>query len=114
MKTVWKFPIKIPNMGNTITIKMPKFATPLHVETQYYGEPCMWALVDVGPDGTETVMENREFEVYGTGHPIQEEKYSEVHHLGTFIMRYKNQDRQETSLVFHVFERRSIDMGDDE
>lgn len=87
-KQIWKFPL---NPGATI-VKMPYKAEVLTVQTQ--GETvCLWALVNPVND-----TENRQFEVYGTGHNIHYDMGTERKYIGTIQM-------QEGALIFHVFER---------
>ena len=87
MKTIWKFGFDIEDQ---ITIKMPKGAEILSVQTQN-GGPQLWALVD----DAAIPSEPRRFELYGTGHPFRE---GEQKFIGTFQLHGG-------SLVFHLFER---------
>ena len=90
MKTIWKFPILI---SSRVNISIPKNAELLSVQTQR-NIPCIWALVDP----TEP-LETREFEIFGTGHPIKcDNIYISRNFIGTFQVN-------EDSLVFHLFER---------
>ncbi|MBU0846654.1 hypothetical protein KKH23_05640 [Patescibacteria group bacterium] len=82
MKTIWKY--TIPLEGR-FSIGMPVDAEILCLQIQH-GEPRIWALVD--PDAE---IEEREFVLYGTGHPIER--------TGSYVGTY-----QTGSFVFHVFE----------
>lgn len=85
-RSVWKFPVGIGKFG----LRMPQGSQFLHVDTQG-GEPHLWALVD-----PTAKPEERHFEVFGTGHPIDDvQKYQ---HIGTFQMHGG-------ALVFHLFEK---------
>jgi hypothetical protein len=83
VRTVWKF--SMPSRG---PIRMPKGAEILAVQTQH-NEPQLWAKVDPHAE-----LEDRYFEVVGTGHPIIEPK---AQYVGTFQL-------SSGDLVFHVFE----------
>lgn len=83
MKTVYKYlfdPFDTP-------IELPEGAEILHVAEQH-GDVCMWALVN--PENDHVV---RKFEIYGTGHTIDEERQKSF--IGTVF--YKE-------FVFHIFE----------
>lgn len=77
--SIWKFPLKVTDYQK---ISLPKGAEILSVQSQNQF-PCIWAIVDSAVDA-ET--EEREFEVFGTGHPY----YNNVHFgqehkfIGTF------------------------------
>ena len=88
MKTIWKFELETTN---TQTIEMPKDAQILSIETQSE-TPVLYALVD-----TDNELEQRLFEVFGTGHKIMYDMGVTREYIGTYKMR---NDR----LVFHVFE----------
>jgi hypothetical protein len=86
MKTIYKYAIDTRDL---IKIDMPVGAEILSLQTQK-GEPCLWALVD-----TEAPKEVRVFEIYGTGHPVDDDPKK---FLGTFQLRGGD-------LIFHVFEK---------
>lgn len=87
-KQIWKF-IVTPDGA---PIKMPKGAEILTVQSQ--GEQaCVWALVDPNNE-----MEERYFEVYGTGHNIHYDMGINRKYINTFQLKGG-------SLVFHLFER---------
>ena len=87
MRTIWKYELDIKD---TLVINMPNGAKVLHVGTQQ-GEPCIWVEVD-----TEAEQVPYTFHIYGTGHPIKENKYNKPMYLGTF--KIKND-----SLIFHLY-----------
>lgn len=75
--------------SDSLSISMPKNAEILCVQMQD-GWPCIWAKVN--PLESTTL---RNFEVYETGHPIQEDKNRK--YIGTY--------QQSSGLfVFHLFE----------
>jgi hypothetical protein len=82
MKTIYKYPID----ASLAALEMHSGAIPLTVQLQD-GRPYLWALVD-----TEQPKELRDFEIYGTGHPIDTNIFS---YVGTFQMS--------DGLVFHFF-----------
>jgi len=86
MKTIWKFKIELED---TFSIEMPKDAEILTIQEQE-SLIQMWALLNPNAE-----KEIRNFEIFGTGHPVGEgvRKY-----IGTFQLR-------EGRLVFHLFER---------
>ena len=87
MKTIWKYDIPL---NDRFILKMPKDAFLLSVDNQNEAG-CLWALVD--PD---EAMEDRNFRLYGTGHPIVEDYYA-LHFIGTFQQRGG-------LLIWHLFE----------
>lgn len=87
-KTIWKFPIQY----NQTTVKMPKGAEILTVQTQN-NEPYIWALVN-----PENEIELRTFEYFGTGHNVYCDMGIERKYINTFQIDNGN-------LVFHLFER---------
>lgn len=88
MKTIWKFTLK----PDTIThLEMPKEAKILTVQAQN-NDVCMWAIVD-----TDNAIEERKFEIYGTGHNLPEAILHQEY-IGT-LQLYNG------TLVFHLFER---------
>lgn len=92
MKVIYKY---ILSPSNVPTIAMPLNAQILSVKW-VREKICIYALVD--HDESET--EQRQFEIFGTGHPIPPQSDPiERYFLGTVV----NDDQQ---LVFHIFERR--------
>jgi len=91
MKAIWKY---ILDGKSRQVIKMPVNAKILSIQTQH-GEACLWALV--GAEGTEAV-EERVFEIFGTGHEIHYDMGVEREFIGTFQL-------DGGSFVGHVFER---------
>lgn len=85
MKQIWKYPIT-PNTSTTMS--MPAGAKILSVHEQH-GYVCMWALVE-----PKNELENRSFEVFGTGHDIVD---IDMDYLGMASL-------DGGSLIFHVFE----------
>jgi len=72
-------------------VEMPKGAIILTVQTQY-DIPCIWAIVD----DSQTVLENREFRLFGTGHIVDIDP-ALYRYIGTFQL-LKGQ------FVGHLFE----------
>lgn len=87
-KTIWKFTIT----PTKLTVKMPKGAELLSVQTQN-NMACIWALVY-----PENKPEERFFEVFGTGHDVPCDMGIDRKFIGTFQL-------DAGSLVFHLFER---------
>lgn len=85
--TIYKYQFDV---ADEVTLDMPTGAKVLCVQMQR-DAPCVWALVDASAP-----LEPRCFEVYGTGHKI--ENVSGLQYVGTFQMR-------DGLLVFHLFER---------
>lgn len=83
MKTIHKYQIPI---SDTITVKAPEDAEPLHVDLQH-GQPCLWMRVD-----TEKESTSHTFHWRGTGHPVD----GLGKHIGTVLVDGGN-------LVFHLF-----------
>jgi hypothetical protein len=96
VRAVHKFQLPESDGGHTITLKMPRFAEPLHVAVQGRAL-CLWALVD-----TEQPLQNHELEVYGTGHDMahQHDSVTKPKHLSTVLL-------DGGSLVLHFFTRES-------
>jgi len=86
MKTIYKYPLE--NTSGKYAISMPSEAEILYINAQR-NVPCIWAMVD-----TEKPIETRQFRLYGTGHPVEE---NDLFHHGSFFM-------QEGRFVFHLFE----------
>ena len=83
MKVVWKFAL---GMGlNVITV--PVGAKIVHIEMQD-GFPQLWAEIS---DPSSSHVEVRQFEIFGTGHPIPDK----AQHVGTFL---------DPPYVWHVYE----------
>lgn len=91
--TIWKYELEITDSQ---VIKMPKFATILTVQMQGV-TPCLWALVDP----SNPPIEGREIQIFGTGHPIENEIGMDRKYIGTIQLHGG-------SLVFHVFEPISV------
>lgn len=83
-KTIWKFELR-PAITK---IEMPEGAQVLTAQMQG-NQLCLWALVDPGAK-----KETRTFEVFGTGHPINE---GNIMYITTFQM-------SGGAFIFHVFE----------
>lgn len=74
MKKVYKYELDV---ADTQTVNMPQGAIIRHIGEQF-GRLCMWVEVDpVAP------LESRHIEIYGTGHPIQNEEG--LCFIGTFM-----------------------------
>lgn len=86
---IWKFPLLTTDWQE---IQMPKGADILTVQVQF-GEPFLWARVD-----PSLPLYPCTFEVFGTGHEIDEDMCVERHYVGTYQLNGG-------SLIFHVFER---------
>lgn len=87
-KTIWKYPFEV---NDEVKLTMPKGAEILTLMTQQ-GQPCIWALVNPDEEQVE-----KTFEIYGTGHPIDDNPLGERKYIGSF--QVFNQ-----ALIFHVFE----------
>jgi hypothetical protein len=86
-QTIWKY-----SLDRVIKrIDIPKDAEFLTLQLQR-NTPCLWVLVN--PDAE---LETWEFEIYGTGQPIDSEDLS--YYVGTY--QISNRD-----LIFHVFGHR--------
>lgn len=85
--TIWKFPI---NITDRQTVMMPARAKILTVQVQY-GAAYLWAQVDE----KLVTEEERGIEVFGTGHPMNDE---ERRYIGSIQLHGGG-------LVFHIFER---------
>lgn len=94
-KTIWKYSTLIDGKFiDKFTIKMPKSAEILCVQTdEKNNHPTIWALVD-----PETEEEERDFELYGTGHEIPLDMGIERKYIGTY-------QYQRGEFVGHLFER---------
>jgi len=88
MKTIWKFTL---DAGRTRQY-MPKGSVVLSVNSQR-DDICIWAEVD-----DKEKVEERVFEVFGTGHPIHVDMGIERKFIGTVLL-------DNGALVFHVYER---------
>lgn len=88
-KTIWKYELEVT--GKNILL-IPQDAEILSVQTQNE-TPCLWALVN--PDSQ---LEERYFEMFGTGHPVHCDMGVNRKFIGTFQM-------SDGALVFHLFER---------
>lgn len=87
---IWKYTL---GPGHN-KIDMPKGGRVLSVQVQH-GEPRIWVMVDPAAP-----IENREFSVYGTDHPIPDDQGYLKEFIGTIQM-------MEGNLIFHVFETAS-------
>lgn len=90
-KTIWKFELS-PSITGTHSFTMPKDAKILTVQTQN-NNPCIWALVNPNNE-----VEERFFELFGTGHDVYCDMGIDRKYINTIQMR-------EGGLVFHLFER---------
>lgn len=94
MREIWKFPVAFPSGESpSFHVHMPKGTEILTVQAQK-GIPQMWGMIDRGAP-----LEERKFAVYGTGHPIDEEKIKK--YIGSFQLHNE-------SFIFHVFEVKFI------
>ena len=84
MKTIFKYPLSITD---TQVLKLPKNADVFSAQFQG-NQLCVWGLVDED----EAELEDREFRIFGTGHPF---KVS-----GNFRLL---DTAQQGPLVWHVF-----------
>lgn len=89
MKTIWKYELLIADHQE---IRMPMGAEVLSAQMQG-GTLCIWALVD--PEASKVM---RTFEVFGTGHPVDNSAPTMRQYISTFQL-------QGGTLVFHLFER---------
>jgi len=87
-KTIWKFKLETTEIQE---IEMPMYAEILCVQTQNE-IPCLWALVDPTAE-----KEIRHFEVFGTGHPIEQDHPYRRNYIGTYQLCGGD-------FVLHVFE----------
>ena len=88
-QTIWKFE---KNKTGNFSLNMPKDSTILCLQIDTKTEtPCIWALVF-----PENELEERFFELYGTGHEIDNQSGIIRNYIGTY---------QKFGLVWHVFER---------
>lgn len=87
MKQIWKYIIKPDSLIHNI----PSGGTVRYVAEQF-GDICVWVEVDPRKEN-----ESRHFEVFGTGHPINEDMGTSREYLGSVQL-------EGGALVFHVFE----------
>ena len=93
MKTVYKYELKaVCHQNLTEPVMMPNGAKILHVDAQG-DDMFVWAEVD-----TERSVVDFHFEVFGTGHEMQEDMGVERNHIGSLMMH-------DGALVFHVYQR---------
>ena len=93
-RQIWKYSTVEDGFRTTFTIKLPKGAEILSVQTdQKDNRPCIWALVD-----PEAESEDRHFELFGTGHDIYCDIGIERKYIGTY-------QYQGGAFVGHIFER---------
>lgn len=90
MKTIHRFPLLVP-LQNPATVRMPKFAKILRVETRPCGI-CVWATVDT----EQKEIEGRRISIFGTGWEIPERIGD---YLGTIF-----EDNFGDTLVWHIYE----------
>jgi len=88
MKTTWKFPLGIEDRQ---TVKMPKGAYVLPSAQTQFDRLTVWAIVD-----DKAPMEDREFRIAGTGHPLDDLNPADWKFLGTVQM-------MDGGLIWHVF-----------
>ena len=94
MKTIWKFST-LPggDFREKFTLQMPIGAEILTIQTdQKNNHPTIWAIVD-----PEAEVEDRHFELYGTGHTIDDNTWIKRKYIGTY-------QYQKGEFVGHVFE----------
>lgn len=92
MKTIHKFKLNLVCANRPIQVRIPKNAIVLTAQNQFE-EIYVWAEVD-----SDNELETRVFEVFGTGHMMNE----------GIIRRYISTIQfAGGSLVFHVYERLS-------
>lgn len=93
MKTIWKYETSIVDK---FTIEMPYGAEILSVMAPAYKfkTPVIYAIVDV----KEKVLEERFFEIFGTGQPMSVDMGVERKYIGTYQLL-------EGGFVGHLFER---------
>ena len=87
MKTIYKYQLKADKKQY---VPLPKDSQILTVQVQK-GDVCLWALVD-----THNHVEERCIEIYGTGHPIDNDGM-ERKYISTFQL-------DGGSLIYHAFE----------
>jgi hypothetical protein len=93
-KTIWKFSTVEDGFKESFTIKMPKGAEILSIQTdQKNNHPTIWALVN-----PEAELEERYFELFGTGHEVYCDMGIERKYIGTY-------QYQRGEFVGHIFER---------
>lgn len=84
MKTIYKYPIEITDYQ---TIKIPINAKIIHTGLDPHGIPCLWAMVDLTNNQTQTIT----IYVVGTGNPIPNNVRQ---HIGSF---------NQGLFVWHIF-----------
>lgn len=89
-QTIWKYELETTDEQ---TIKIPYGGQIISIQIQN-GKPCMWVLVH--PKNEH--IQDRNLEIYGTGHPVKDIEGTQLYHRGTYKLIDKG-------LVFHVFER---------
>ena len=89
-KEIWKYILR-----PIITLDVPAGSQILSVQEQF-GEICIWMLVDPTLE-----KEERRFEVYGTGHPINYDMGTWRTYIGTVKL-------ENGSLIMHIFENIGI------
>lgn len=87
MRTIYKYTIR----PDQLKVEMPKGAKVLTARGQM-NEICIWAEVD-----TEREAEQRHFEVFGTGHKMNEDMGVDRNYIGTAQL-------EGGALIFHVYE----------
>lgn len=91
INTIYKFETQFNDL---FRIEMPKDAEILCVQVdQKTNIPCIWAVVDI-----ENKLEDRYFELFGTGSPIKIDIGISRKYIGTY--QFNN-----GMLIFHLFER---------
>lgn len=90
MKRIYKYEL---TPVSPQTIWLPEGAEILTAQGQHGRNVCLWALVD-----PERPDEQRSFEVFATGEPVNVDMGVERRYLGTAQL-------ESGRLVFHVFER---------
>ena len=91
MQTIWKY--ETPILGK-FTLNIPKGAEILTIQIdKKTNSPVIWAIVD-----DEAPLEERYFELYGTGHKMHTDIGIERKYIGTYQL-------DNGAFVGHIFER---------
>jgi hypothetical protein len=90
MKTIWKYTLTPGEV-----VRMPEGAVVLTAREQN-DQICIWAEVDPAK-----ANEVRQFEIFGTGHPMPADMGVERKYIGTASL-------YDGKLIFHVYERTII------
>jgi hypothetical protein len=94
-RTIWKYSTIEYGFDKNFTIIMPKGAEILTIQRdEKNNHPTIWAMVDPN----EKEQEERDFELFGTGHEISFDMGIERKYIGTY--QYQNGE-----FVGHIFEK---------